>query len=92
MPLSESVEMHLRRVIDEHITTLLNFPANMFGSLISGTTLSEQEASILRLKCHTSDSIDACNKLGKLICELHIASALVDNTSTISSQSHGFFV
>jgi hypothetical protein len=69
-------EMHLRRVIDEHITTLLNFPANAYGSMITGATLPEQEAAILRLKCYTSDTIEACDKLGKLVSELHIASSL----------------
>ena len=80
MPLSENVEMHLKRVIDEHITTLLNFPASVYSSLIAGATLAEQEASVLKLKCHTADTIDACDKLGKLVSELHIASALEERT------------
>ena len=75
----ENVEMHLRRVIDEHITTLLNFPANAFGSLIAGSTLAEQEAAILRVKCHTADSLDAIQKLSKLVSELHVASSLTTN-------------
>ena len=80
MPLSDNVEMHLRRVIDEHITTLLNFPASAYSSVITGSSLAEQESSVLRLKCHTADTIDACDKLGKLVSELHIASALEEKS------------
>ena len=78
MPLSDNVELHLRRVVDEHISTLINFPANIYSSLIASSNLAEPRAAIPPAKSHTADSIDACEKLCKLVSELHIASSLVD--------------
>jgi hypothetical protein len=70
------VELHLRRVIEEHITTLLNFPSNMFSAAIADNTTADQEGRILRLKAYTADQIEALEKLSKLVSELHTAVAL----------------
>lgn len=74
--LMSNVDLHLRRVVEEHITTLLNFPSNIYNAAIAESTMVDQEGRILRLKAHTADQLEAFDKLTKLVCELHIAAVL----------------
>ena len=76
MSISENVDLHLKRVIEEHITTLVNFPSSVFGAAVASNTRSDQEAAFLRLKAHTADQIEALESLTKLVSQLHVASSL----------------
>ncbi len=69
-------ELHVRRLIDEHITTLLNFPVNLFNGCIAGPLRSEQEAKLLRVGAVTHDALEALDQLTKLSGELSVASAV----------------
>lgn len=71
-------ELHVRRLIDEHVTTLLNFPVNLFNSCIAGVLRSEQEARLIRVQAVTVDALEALNQLSKLSGELKVA-AVVKN-------------
>jgi hypothetical protein len=69
-------ELHVRRLIDEHVTTLLNFPVNLFNGCIAGVLRSEQEIRAIRVQAVTMDAFEALDQLTKLSGELKVAAVV----------------